>query len=68
MKITAVPVERPEHDIGGGWRAELCEGVSTVLAPRASGLGITPDEGVIAGQRAARLAADIVTAVARQRA
>lgn len=43
MKITAVPVERPEHNIGGGWRAELCEGVSTVLAPvrRASASRLT---------------------------
>jgi len=42
------------HDIGSGLRAELREGVSTVIVPMAPGLGITLDEDAIARQRAAR--------------
>jgi L-Ala-D/L-Glu epimerase len=42
------------RDIGSGLRAELRDGVSTVLVPQAPGLGITLDEDAIAAQRAAR--------------
>jgi len=42
------------RDIGSGLRAELREGVSTVIVPQAPGLGITLDEDAIALQRVAR--------------
>jgi L-alanine-DL-glutamate epimerase-like enolase superfamily enzyme len=42
------------QDIGHGLRAELRGGVSTVLVPKAPGLGITLDEDAIAAQRVAR--------------
>lgn len=42
------------RDIGSGLRAELRDGVSTVLVPQAPGLGIALDEDAIATQRAAR--------------
>jgi len=42
------------RDIGSGLRAELRDGVSTVLVPQAPGLGIALDEDAIAAQRAAR--------------
>jgi len=43
-----------ERDIGTGLRAELRDGVSTVLVPQAPGLGITLDEDAVAAQRVAR--------------
>ena len=42
------------RDIGHGLRAELRDGVSTVLVPQAPGLGIALDEDAIAAQRVAR--------------
>jgi len=42
------------RDIGSGLRAELRDGVSTVLVPQAPGLGIALDEDAIAAQRVAR--------------
>ena len=42
------------RDIGTGLRAELRDGVSTVLVPQAPGLGITLDEDAVAAQRVAR--------------
>jgi len=42
------------RDIGSGLRTELRDGVSTVLVPIASGLGITLDEDAVAAQRVAR--------------
>lgn len=42
------------RDIGQGLRAELRDGVSTVLVPQAPGLGIALDEDAIAAQRVAR--------------
>ncbi|HEY5387926.1 MAG TPA: dipeptide epimerase [Thermoleophilia bacterium] len=42
------------HDIGSGLKAELRDGVSTVLVPQAPGLGVTLDEGAVSVQRAAR--------------
>jgi L-alanine-DL-glutamate epimerase-like enolase superfamily enzyme len=42
------------RDIGSGLRAELRDGVSTVLVPRAPGLGITLNEDSIVAQRVAR--------------
>ena len=42
------------RDIGRGLRAELRDGVSTVLVPEAPGLGIALDEAAIAAQRVAR--------------
>jgi L-alanine-DL-glutamate epimerase-like enolase superfamily enzyme len=42
------------RDIGTGLRAELRGGVSTVLVPRAPGLGILLDDDAIAAQRVAR--------------
>lgn len=42
------------RDIGHGLRAEPGDGVSTVLVPEASGLGITLDGAVVALQRDAR--------------
>ena len=41
------------RDIGSGMRAELRDGVSTVLVPQAPGLGIAPDEDATAAQRVA---------------
>jgi L-alanine-DL-glutamate epimerase-like enolase superfamily enzyme len=42
------------RDIGSGLTAELRDGVSTVLVPRAPGLGITLDEDAVAAQRTTR--------------
>ena len=42
------------RDIGSGLRAELRDGVATVLVPQAPGLGIALDEDAIAAQRVAR--------------
>jgi L-alanine-DL-glutamate epimerase-like enolase superfamily enzyme len=42
------------RDIGTGLRAELRDGVSTVLVPQAPGLGITLNEDAVAAQRVAR--------------
>jgi len=42
------------RDIGSGLRAELRDGVSTVLVPQVPGLGIELDEDAIAAQRAVR--------------